>query len=987
MFPPTLLNSNNLFFITLSFGAILSVAASWSWIKWRKTVALDDPAPRDRAHALIQQIGCIVILLSAEGKIQEWNQVAQELLGYSREDVLDRDFWTLCLPESRRETVKAQYCQAIASLAPVRIHHIILTSDGQERQVQFKIVPWRNRHGEVIGTIASGEAVACSPDGSCQSELECERLQQLISHLPLPIAMFDTQMQYLAHSTGWIDYCQPETASLIGASHYDIFPDIKPEWKLVHQRALRGETISTLEDCWDRENQSPIYHGWAIGPWYRDSGEIGGAILALIPLNDLVESRNAALRSVQFKSRFLAQMSHEIRTPMNGVLGMVELLLKTNLTPQQQDYTRTIYRSAKHLLTVINEILDLSKLEAGEAHLEERDFDLHNCIETVVDLLAVKAEDKQLELIVLIDRDVPRQLRGDGMRLQQVLINLVNNALKFTEFGHIVIRATRDSNSSQKTGIRFSVEDTGIGISPELQQKLFQPFSQASSTTNRQYGGTGLGLSICKHLIDLMEGQIGVESREGCGSTFWFTASFGLPESECAIAIPQQLRNLKLLVVDSSALVRESVRRIAGEWGIRVEEADTAQLARTKWHHCRVRGRPYHLILIDLHLLNREGAQLVRQLYRESTPSLTRLILMSGINQRNRAEQVLNLGDFSYLIKPVAPLRLLQSLTVALKLEMPAIPYPNDGFELHWSARTGGGFSPVESSFSHPPTPAEEPPEIPLKILLAEDDVVNQEVVLSQLRQLGYVADAVGDGQSALEHLERQDYDIILMDCQMPILDGYETTAKIRDRTGSQVPPAIVALTASAMPSDRLRCLKAGMDDYLSKPIDLNALGSVIRRWSSVRGDREALPKGNPPLSSPPDGDPETPVSPAEPEGETTPDVPVDLDRLDQLFHGKLHLQYRLLSMFVQQGQERIDAIAQAVRTEDFTQVKQQAHALKGSGANAAVLHIPAIAKQLETLALQQNLRDAKPLVEQLQNHLDRVQAFLEANKVPQTKA
>jgi len=975
MFPPTPLDSNNLLAISLSFGAILSVAASWRWMKWRKISPFDRPDFCDRADSFLQQMGCVVIGLSAEGKIQEWNRAARELLGHSREDVRDRDFWTLCVPESRREAVKAQYGQAIASLAPVRVHHVLLTSDGGERQVQFQIVPWRNRRGEIIGTIATGEAVACSPDGSCETELECERLQQLIFHLPLPVAMFDTQMRYLAHSTGWIDFCQPKTANLIGASHYDIFPDIKPEWKLVHQRALRGETISKLEDCWDRENRPAIYHhGWAIGPWYRHSGEIGGTILALIPLNHLVESRDAALKAVQFKSRFLAQMSHEIRTPMNGVLGMVELLLKTDLTPQQRDYTGTIYRSARHLLTVINEILDLSKLEAGEAHLEERDFDLHNCIETVVDLLAVKAEDKQLELVVLIDRDLPRQLRGDGMRLQQVLINLVNNAIKFTESGHILIRATRDGSRSEKTGIRFSVEDTGIGISPELQQKLFEPFAQASSSTNRQYGGTGLGLSICKHLIDLMGGQIGVESREGCGSTFWFTAGFGPPESECAIAVPQQLRNLKLLVVDPSPLVRESVRRIAEEWGIRVEEADTAELARTSWQQCRVRGCPHHLILIDLHLLNREGAQLVRQLYRESKLSQTGLILMSGISQRNRAEQVLNLGNFSYLIKPVAPLRLLQSLTVALKLEMPEMPAPADGSENYWSARSRD-FSPPESPVPDSETPAGETPSNPVQILLAEDDVVNQEVILSQLRQLGYAADAVGDGQSAIERLERQDYDIILMDCQMPILDGYETTAKIRDRAGSQPPPAIVALTASAMPSDRQRCLKAGMDDYLSKPIDLNALGSVIRRWSPVKSDR----------------DPEPPVSPsdspAEPEAEGTPEIPLDLDRLDQLFKGKLHLQYRLLSMFIQQGQDRIDAIAQAIRTEDFTEIKQQAHALKGSAANAAVLHIPAIAKQLETLALQQNLEDAKPLVEQLQNHLDRVRAFAEEKMVPQSQA
>lgn len=941
-------------FLTL---AILLIAVlRWAW--QQRQIALRWEANSTRLKSILQEIDCIVIHLSPQYHIQDWNLKAEKLLGWESPEVLGKNFLDLLISEPFQNSISANYQQILTDQKPQELNYPIRTRQGKEYWLEWKVIPTLNNQGEAVGLVLMGYP----QKQSINPELDWRKI---IDQVPTPIAILDNQMRYIASSQTWLSHYQLNHQCLLGKSPEQIFPNLKSDWKTAFERVLQGETLSNFPDPLE---ENPRTQNWMLQPWYNNEVEIGGLILTTSPIPQLIEEREAALQSAQVKANFLAQMSHEIRTPMNGVLGMVELLLETQLTAQQRDYTSTIYCSAQHLLTVINEILDFSKLEAGETRLEIADFDLDSCIETVVDLLAVKAEEKQLEFIVLIDSKLPRNLRGDVLRIHQILLNLISNAIKFTGKGSVILNVKLQSEDGDKVKIQFSVQDTGIGIDPQLKSLLFEPFSQASSTTTRQYGGTGLGLSISKHLVQLMGGEIGFDSHLGHGSIFWFTVEFSKAKPQEVKPLPE-LEQLRLLVVDQSPLVRQSVRSLAQALGIQVDEADQANVALNAWKMSIEQNKPYPVIMIDLSLLNRDGMKLVRALHQQGSKTIsTELILMSDMNQRDRAEQVVNLGDFSYLLKPVAPLRFLQSLVLALNLKSSAILTRLQNWQLQ--THRIGRFHERDQRFNLRPHA--------LKILLAEDDPVNQKVILSQLKLLGYDADIVNNGQAVLERLTYQKYDLILMDCQMPLLDGYETTQRLRQQSEFAKQPLIIALTASAMSSDRERCLEVGMDDYVSKPVELNALDKMLQRWANSiqSSDQNSTITMDVKQSSEPFSLPQ--LQPPQTAEFFNMDSPINLDRLNRLLKGNIQLQQKLLSLFLEQSQTRIQALRQAITNQDFTSIKQQAHALKGSSASAAVLKMPELAKELENLAQQQTLDGATELVEELQYCLSQVQVFLE---------
>jgi PAS domain S-box-containing protein len=880
----------------------------------------------------------------------------------------------------------------------------LLHSSGSYRYCTSQGKAQRNRRGQALRMAGMISDITDRKLAEDALERERQQLNQIIARAPVAMAMFDTEMRYMANSRKWLTQFNLKWQSLTNLSYYDLFPDTPNRWKVKYQAVLKGEadSVGESEDAWERADGSVMYLRWAAHPWYNAEGQVGGIVMVADKINELVEARETALEASRVKSQFLANMSHEIRTPMNGVLGMAQLLLHARLEPKQRESALTIYRSAEHLLSVINDILDFSKIEAGEMRLEKADFDLDSCIESAIEMVAALAEEKNIELSFLVDSSVPRKLVGDSSRLKQILLNLTGNAIKFTDRGQVLVHVTvkrgdRSADGRQAAKLLFSVRDTGIGISPEGQRKLFKSFSQVDSSPTREHGGTGLGLAICKQLVEMMAGEIGVRSAPGKGSTFWFAVPLE-KQLQVEPGTPE-LAGKKLLAVSGSALTRAAVRSLAQTWGLRCDEAETAADAWT-WlenansavsQHSDAEEKCCHAVLVDLQMPDLDAEEFGLKV--RSLPAVGPLIAMTSLREQPKAQELCGRGFSGYLMKPVRAGRLLEALLRAVN--------GTGEFEIAAAANTRElpAFNSQSVTVNSPS---------PLRILLAEDHPINQQVILEQLAVLGYRADSAANGQEALDLLADRTYDLVLMDCQMPVLDGYETARKLREIEGSDRHTFVIALTAHAMPGEREKCLAAGMDDYLSKPVNLDTLAGTLKKYESGNVQSENkyevktinLEKNCKLAINSTEILEKTAVSAAGAkraiELQSGEDCDcgglLDQSRLEQLGRINIKLPQRLLQAFVENARADLEAARIALKAKNWQGVEYQAHRLKGTSANVGVPLMSDLAAQLEhevrSFQLEPDvgklsiIRDMEETLASLSSHLARVQEFVETRMV-----
>ncbi|MBI5671915.1 MAG: response regulator [Nitrospirae bacterium] len=942
----------------------------------RKRVGRRLAASRPTASAgldLLEGLPLATVILDTDLTVLAVNRESHRLLGPRFPSSTVHSFpslWSI-LTKSDTTTIAARLNGVLKSRRPTSVtQHLLLRKATHPIPVEWTCAP-STFDGKTV-------LILSIRDLSHELELEqdCNRLAAIAEESPLPMIELDRELSLL--------YANPAMISLLSRFGYNLkgFPNVTPgNLPDIVQRCLTAghvyhDEAVALPEASFSWTFCPVPTHNVVRGYAIDMTSVHKTRQALQLSADQLRQSNRRLdqaldeakESARVKTAFLATVSHELRTPMNGVIGMTSLLMETSLTSEQQSYAETIRQCGEALLQLINDVLECSKIEAGKLELECLDFNLRTTVEQVLAQFAERAETKGLELTGLVHAAVPTGLKGDPGRLRQILTNLVANAVKFTDKGEVTLQAYLEEDLLDTSVIRFEVTDSGIGINPTTQDKLFRPFVQADSSTTRKYGGTGLGLSISKQLVELMGGQIGVRSIEGQGSTFWCTARLQKQvDSPRAILPTGDLTGKRVLIVDDNESNRLILHHLVSGWGMVDDLAEDAESALHRIAEATQRGVPYDLAILDVIMPGKDGLQLARELQSHSAGSGIRLVVMTSMLQRGHAEQARQAGAMGYLPKPVRHDELRDCLRTVLGLPKSQEP------------QTAQTLSVVPQLVTRH-TVAENVQH--RRILIVEDNIVNQKLAVRMMEKLGYQPDVVENGQEALTALAKGDYAAILMDCQMPIMDGFETTQCIRkgeaavashdspgggpnhSDTSPQSTPhiPIIAVTANAMQGDRERCLATGMDDYLAKPIKLDELRNTLARWISTPPD--AVVTGKHKLI-PTTADPTRGI--------------FDPAKMYQNIGGDSELFAQLVCLFLDRYQTMLADIRTALADANSVTVERMAHTFKGTAGNLCASEVALTAGRLEAVGRLNALHDAPPVYAQLELEVARLVRVLES--------
>jgi two-component system sensor histidine kinase/response regulator len=881
-------------------------------------------ASRDRLASVLQAAtGTSIIGTDANGVITVFNQGAERVLGYAARELVGKA--TPAVIHDPDEVAERAAELGIESGFEVLVaaaraggdetrRWTYIRKDGERRQVSLTVTAERGPEDDVVGFLGVAVDVTDELRAREQLRVSTDRLQGILDHTAATISMRDRDGRYVLVNRRWEQVFGLKAEAVIGRTAGEVLPEHADTAHELHREVLAGGKEREFEFELDRSGGTES-HLAVVFPLTQPDGTVYATGAVSTDVTDRKRALAEAVEASRAKSEFVANMSHEIRTPLNGVIGMLELLGATDLTDEQREYARTAASSGDALLTVINDVLDFSKIEAGRLDLDEYDFDIREVVESTTEMLAPRAHAKGVELTSWVDEQVPALVRGDGARLRQVLTNLLSNAVKFTAVGEVAVRVEQQERGERQIVARIEVSDTGIGIEPERIPALFEPFSQADASTTRRFGGTGLGLAISRQLVEMMGGELSARSRPSAGSTFSFTAQLEIASEERATrrarsTIPEEVR---ILVVDDNATNRAIVTGYLRERSARCGEASSGRSALAQMREASQAGEPYELVILDFHMPEMDGTELALAIRR--TPSLrsARLVMLTSAAGREPAAREARVDRF--LTKPIRRARLLETVAdvLAAPADVPAV----------------APAAPV-------PAPALPPPSRG-RVLVAEDNAVNQVVIKGMLARHGFEAEIVDNGADAVARLDRTLHAAVLMDCQMPRLDGYEATRRIRaaEPAGARVP--IIALTASAMAGDRERCLEAGMDDYLSKPVRTDALDAVLQRWLGVRVEPAA---GAP-----------APVTGAV----------VDADQVRGFREEYPEMVDQLVGVFGDSTPPLLGELRSAAETGDADSIRRLAHKLRGSCQNMGATAMTELCRSLED-----SPADARTIVDSL---------------------